>query len=215
MTVAPAGFGVLTLKSAGTLITGGVWSTRFTVTSKSALPVLPCESVALQVTVVVPTGKVLPDAGLHVGVSGPSLRGSGVPHDLRKAKPYSAIDQFQFEIPVGQYGDVYDRYRVRMAEMRQSREIVKQAVERMPDGPINVQDRKIVPPPRAELDSSMEAVMLPRQGSGTCSRFNSRRRIVVNCAGLGARDLVGDPTLRPVRGQHLVLENPPALRTSS
>lgn len=94
-----------------------------------------------------------------LGVSGPTLRGCGVPHDIRKAVPYSSFDHFQFEIPVGEYGDVYDRYRVRMAEMRQSREIVKQAIEKMPDGPINVDDRKIVPPPRHELDSSMEAVI--------------------------------------------------------
>jgi NADH-quinone oxidoreductase subunit D len=94
-----------------------------------------------------------------LGVSGPTLRGCGVPHDIRKAVPYSSFDHFQFEIPVGEYGDVYDRYRVRMAEMRQSREIIKQAIEKMPDGPINVEDRKIVPPPRHELDSSMEAVI--------------------------------------------------------
>lgn len=94
-----------------------------------------------------------------LGVSGPTLRGCGVPHDIRKAVPYSSFDHFQFEIPVGEYGDVYDRYRVRMAEMRQSREIIKQAIEKMPDGPINVDDRKIVPPPRHELDSSMEAVI--------------------------------------------------------
>lgn len=94
-----------------------------------------------------------------LGVSGPTLRGSGVPHDIRKAKPYSSFDQFRFEIPVGEHGDVYDRYRVRMAEMRQSREIIKQALEAMPDGPINVDDRKIVPPPRHELDNSMEAVI--------------------------------------------------------
>jgi NADH-quinone oxidoreductase subunit D len=94
-----------------------------------------------------------------LGVSGPTLRASGVPHDMRKAAPYSSYEQFKFEIPVGEYGDVYDRYRVRMAEMRQSREIIKQALENLPDGPINVDDRKIVPPPRKELDSSMEAVI--------------------------------------------------------
>lgn len=99
------------------------------------------------------------DDCLALGVSGPCLRGSGVPHDIRKAAPYSSFDQFQFEVPVGQYGDVYDRYRVRMAEMRQSREIIKQAIERMPDGPINVDDRKVTPPPRAELDTSMEALI--------------------------------------------------------
>ncbi len=94
-----------------------------------------------------------------VGVSGPTLRGSGIPHDIRKTAPYSCIDHFEFGVPYGEYGDVYDRYRVRMAEMRQSREIVKQALERMPDGPINVDDRKVVAPPRHELDSSMEAVI--------------------------------------------------------
>jgi NADH-quinone oxidoreductase subunit D len=104
-------------------------------------------------------GVISADDCIALGVSGPTLRGSKIPHDIRKAAPYSSFDQFQFEVPVGEYGDVYDRYRVRMAEMRQSREIVKQAVERMPDGPINVDDRKIVPPPRHELDSSMEAVI--------------------------------------------------------
>lgn len=94
-----------------------------------------------------------------LGVSGPTLRGCGVPHDIRRAAPYCGFDQFEFGIPVGEYGDVYDRYRVRMAEMRQSREIVKQALERIPDGPINVSDRKVIPPPRYELDSSMEAVI--------------------------------------------------------
>jgi len=94
-----------------------------------------------------------------LGVSGPTLRACGIPHDLRKAAPYSSIDHFDFYIPTGEYGDVYDRYRVRMAEMRQSREIAKQALERMPDGPINVDDHKIVPPPRHELDTSMEAVI--------------------------------------------------------
>jgi NADH-quinone oxidoreductase subunit D len=104
-------------------------------------------------------GILTPEQCFDLGVSGPSLRGSNVPYDVRKSQPYSSIDHFQFEVPLGQYGDVYDRYRVRMAEMRQSREIVKQALERMPDGPINVDDRKVTPPPRYELDSSMEAVI--------------------------------------------------------
>jgi NADH-quinone oxidoreductase subunit D len=104
-------------------------------------------------------GILTPEQCFDLGVSGPSLRGSNIPYDVRKSQPYSSIDHFQFEVPLGQYGDVYDRYRVRMAEMRQSREIVKQALERMPDGPINVDDRKVTPPPRYELDSSMEAVI--------------------------------------------------------
>ncbi len=104
-------------------------------------------------------GILTPEQCFDLGVSGPSLRGSNVGWDVRKTTPYSSIDHFSFEVPVGKYGDVYDRYRVRMAEMRQSREIVKQALEKMPDGPINVDDRKVAPPPRAELDSSMEAVI--------------------------------------------------------
>jgi NADH-quinone oxidoreductase subunit D len=104
-------------------------------------------------------GILTPEQCFDLGVSGPSLRGSNVAYDVRKSQPYSSIDHFQFEVPLGQYGDVYDRYRVRMAEMRQSREIVKQALERMPSGPINVDDRKVTPPPRHELDSSMESVI--------------------------------------------------------
>jgi len=104
-------------------------------------------------------GIISVDDCLALGVSGPTLRASGLAHDLRKAAPYCRFEDFEFGVPTGEYGDVYDRYRVRMAEMRQSREIVKQAVERMPDGPINVDDRKVVPPPRHELDSSMESVI--------------------------------------------------------
>ena len=96
---------------------------------------------------------------LAMGVSGPTLRGAGVAYDVRKAAPYSSYEDFSFNVPVGQYSDVYDRYRVRMADMHQSREIIKQCIEKMPSGPINVDDRKIVPPPRKELDNSMEAVI--------------------------------------------------------
>lgn len=96
---------------------------------------------------------------IELGVSGPTLRGSGVAHDIRKAVPYSGYENYNFHVPVGEFCDVYDRYRVRMAEMYQSREIIKQCVEKMPGGPINVDDRKIVPPPRRELDNSMEAVI--------------------------------------------------------
>ncbi len=96
---------------------------------------------------------------IALGVSGPTLRGSGVDWDVRKATPYCGYEDYSFHVPVGKYCDVYDRFRVRMAEMYQSREIVKQCIERMPSGPINVDDRKIVPPPRRELDNSMEAVI--------------------------------------------------------
>ena len=96
---------------------------------------------------------------LALGVSGPTIRAAGVPWDVRKTEPYCGYENFDFHIPTGQYSDVNDRYRVRMAEMYQSREIIKQCVEKMPSGPINVDDRKIVPPPRRELDNSREAVI--------------------------------------------------------
>ncbi len=93
------------------------------------------------------------------GVSGPVLRGSGVVWDIRKAFPYSGYEQFDFDIPVGANGDVYDRYLVRMLEMQQSLNIVNQALEGMPSGSYRVHDPKIVPPPRWQITGSMEALI--------------------------------------------------------
>ena len=104
-------------------------------------------------------GYISVDECLGLGVSGSTLRAAGVDYDVRKAKPYSCYEQFDFYVPLGEFSDVYDRFRVRMAEMWQSREIIKQCIEKMPEGAINISDRKIVPPPRKELDNSMEAVI--------------------------------------------------------
>ncbi len=93
------------------------------------------------------------------GVSGPVLRGSGVVWDIRKAFPYSSYEQFDFDIPVGANGDVYDRYLVRMLEMQQSLNIVNQALEGMPSGSYRVDNPKIVPPPRWQITGSMEALI--------------------------------------------------------
>ncbi len=93
------------------------------------------------------------------GVSGPVLRGSGVVWDIRKAFPYSGYEQFDFDIPVGANGDVYDRYLVRMLEMQQRLNIVNQALEGMPSGSYRVHDPKIVPPPRWQITGSMEALI--------------------------------------------------------
>jgi NADH-quinone oxidoreductase subunit D len=93
------------------------------------------------------------------GFSGPMLRASGVPWDLRKAQPYDVYDQMDFEIPVGKNGDCFDRYMIRLEEMRQSLRIVKQCLEKMPTGPVKTEDRKIAPPPRAEMKQSMEALI--------------------------------------------------------
>ncbi|BET30385.1 NADH dehydrogenase (quinone) subunit D [Wolbachia pipientis] len=96
---------------------------------------------------------------LDWGFSGPMLRAAGLPWDLRKSQPYEIYDQLDFDIPIGQNGDCYDRYLVRMAEIRQSVSLVKQCIEKMPEGPIKTEDRKISPPPRAEMKESMEAMI--------------------------------------------------------
>ncbi|WP_265015078.1 NADH-quinone oxidoreductase subunit D [Wolbachia endosymbiont (group B) of Camptogramma bilineatum] len=96
---------------------------------------------------------------LDWGFSGPMLRAAGLAWDLRKSQPYEIYDQLDFDIPIGQNGDCYDRYLVRMAEIRQSISLVKQCVEKIPEGPIKTEDRKISPPPRAEMKTSMEAMI--------------------------------------------------------
>jgi NADH-quinone oxidoreductase subunit D len=93
------------------------------------------------------------------GLTGPSLRGSGVNFDVRKTFPYSGYEQYEFDIPLGERGDVYDRYWVRMLEMRESLKIVRQALKRLPKGPVMTANRKVAPPPRSELGRSMEAVI--------------------------------------------------------
>ncbi|CAA9490984.1 MAG: NADH-ubiquinone oxidoreductase chain D [uncultured Solirubrobacteraceae bacterium] len=96
---------------------------------------------------------------LELGVTGPLLRASGNPWDLRKAMPYSSYEDFAFRIPVGTTGDNYDRYRVRLEEMRESVRIIEQAIDGLPEGPYITDDRKIALPPRHELATSMEALI--------------------------------------------------------
>src|SRR5579885_1785004 len=94
---------------------------------------------------------------IALGVTGPVLRASGVKWDLRKAQPYAAYRQFEFEIPTGQNGDTYDRYLVRMAEMRQSLRIIQQAVDSIPEGPIMAKVPKVLKPPVGDIYHSIEA----------------------------------------------------------
>jgi len=85
------------------------------------------------------------------GLTGPMLRASGVAWDLRKSQPYDVYETMDFDIPIGKTGDCWDRYLVRMEEMRQSLRIINQALDQMPGGPVKVNDRKVAPPPRAEM----------------------------------------------------------------
>lgn len=96
---------------------------------------------------------------LDWGFSGPMLRASGVPWDLRKSQPYDCYADMDFDIPTGTTGDCYARYLVRVEEMRQSCKIMKQAIEKMPKGPVMVDDHKITPPKRADMKNSMEALI--------------------------------------------------------
>lgn len=94
------------------------------------------------------------------GFSGPMLRASNIAWDLRKAQPYDVYDRMEFDVPVGLTGDCYARYLLRVEEMRQSNRIIRQCLEQMPkDGPVKTTDRKVSPPPRAEMKRSMEALI--------------------------------------------------------
>jgi NADH-quinone oxidoreductase subunit D len=104
-------------------------------------------------------GVLSAEDAIAYGVSGPTLRGSNVVWDIRKAFPYSGYEKFDFDIPVGSNGDVYDRYLVRMLEMQESLKIVNQAMDGMPAGPYRVANPKIAPPPKWQITGSMEALI--------------------------------------------------------
>jgi NADH-quinone oxidoreductase subunit D len=104
---------------------------------------------------------VSPERALNLGFTGPMLRGSGVAWDLRKQQPYDAYDRVDFDVPVGVTGDTYDRYLVRVQEMRESNRIMKQCVDwlRANPGPVMTDNHKVAPPSRAAMKSEMEALI--------------------------------------------------------
>ena len=104
-------------------------------------------------------GIVTKDEALEHSFSGVMLRGSGIPWDLRKSQPYDCYQDFNFKIPIGKNGDCYDRYLCRIEEMRQSVEIIKNCIDKMPSGPVKTIDGKITPPPKEDLKRSMEALI--------------------------------------------------------
>ncbi|OJX09485.1 MAG: NADH dehydrogenase [Caedibacter sp. 37-49] len=104
-------------------------------------------------------GIVSAEQAIDWGFTGPMLRASTVAWDLRRAQPYDVYDRMDFDIPIGKHGDCYDRYLVRMYEMRESLKIIRQCLEQIPDGPVMTNDRKVAPPPRAEMKTSMEAMI--------------------------------------------------------
>ncbi|MSO92180.1 MAG: NADH-quinone oxidoreductase subunit D [Rhodospirillales bacterium] len=104
-------------------------------------------------------GIITAEQAFDWGFTGPNLRACGIAWDLRKSQPYDAYAKMDFDIPVGKRGDCYDRYLLRMAEMRESVKIMRQALDQMPGGPCKVDDRKVTPPPREEMKKSMEALI--------------------------------------------------------
>jgi NADH-quinone oxidoreductase subunit D len=130
----------------------------------------PCEKVLDDLEVLLTGNRIFMQRNADIGVvsqkdvqdwgfSGVMARGSGLAWDLRRAQPYEVYSELDFDIPVGKNGDCYDRYLVRMDEMRQSLRIIKQAIEMMPQGPVHTEDGKMFPPSRGEMKRSMEALI--------------------------------------------------------
>jgi NADH-quinone oxidoreductase subunit D len=104
-------------------------------------------------------GVLTADEALALGATGPILRSTGVDWDLRRAMPYLYYDELEFDVVVGSYGDCFDRYAIRLNEVRESIGLVRQILDRVPPGDYRIQDRKVTPPPRARIDESMEALI--------------------------------------------------------
>jgi len=104
-------------------------------------------------------GAMSAEEAINYGLSGPMLRASGVAYDVRKDFPYLDYETYDFEVPIGQNGDVYDRFLVRFEEMRQSTRILAQAITRLPDGPVNADDHRVVLPPKSKATSDMESMI--------------------------------------------------------
>jgi NADH-quinone oxidoreductase subunit D len=146
-------------------------------------------------------GVITTEQSLGLGVSGPILRSTGFPWDLRKSQPYLAYDEVDFDVIYTMNGDCYDRYRIRLYEILESIKIVRQCVEKMPPGDYRVQDRKVTPPPRARIDESMEALIhhfkLFTEGfkvpAGETYAANESPRGEIGCY------LVSDGTSKPCR----------------
>jgi len=104
-------------------------------------------------------GVISPEEAIALSTTGPILRSAGVAWDLRRDMPYLAYDEVEFDVVVGSYGDSFDRYAIRLNEIRESMRIVRQCLDKMPEGDYRAQDAKVTPPPRARIDESMEALI--------------------------------------------------------
>jgi len=138
---------------------------------------------------------------INYSLSGPMLRASGVPWDMRKDQPYLDYETYDFEVPVGEHGDVYDRYLVRLEECYQSNRILVQALDRLPEGPINVDDPRVILPPKSRAMSDMEAMIFhfKQVMEGVQAPVGEAYVGVENPKGELGNYLVSDGTAKPVR----------------
>jgi NADH-quinone oxidoreductase subunit D len=104
-------------------------------------------------------GVITPTEAVALAATGPTLRSTGMPWDLRRVEPYLRYGEVEFDVIVGSYGDAFDRYAIRLNEVRESMRIVRQILDKMPGGDYRIQDKKVTPPPRARIDESMEALI--------------------------------------------------------
>jgi len=146
-------------------------------------------------------GVITAEECVQYSVSGPILRACGKPFDLRRARPYSVYDKFDFDIPTEQNGDIYDRYLVRMEELRQSTRIIEQALKDMPSGPTRSSDHKVVPPPRSEIGTSMEALIhhFKLWTEGFCVPKGSTYQTIETPRGLLGVYMESDGSPKPLR----------------
>jgi len=146
-------------------------------------------------------GVLTADEAINYSLSGPMLRASGVPWDLRKDKPYLGYETYDFDVPVGEHGDVYDRFLVRLEECYQSNRILMQALDRLPDGPINVDDPRVILPPKSRAMNDMEAMIyhFKQVMEGVKAPVGEAYVGIENPKGELGNYFVSDGTAKPVR----------------
>jgi NADH-quinone oxidoreductase subunit D len=146
-------------------------------------------------------GAMSPEEALNYGLSGPMLRASGVAYDVRKDFPYLDYETYDFDVPVGSAGDVYDRYLVRMEELYQSVRILEQALKRLPDGPVNVDDHRVILPPKHKATSDMESMIhhFKQVMEGPRPPIGEAYVAVESPKGEKGYYMVSDGTAKPVR----------------
>jgi NADH-quinone oxidoreductase subunit D len=146
-------------------------------------------------------GVLSAEDAINFSLSGPMLRASGVAYDVRKDRPYLDYETYDFEVPIGRNGDVYDRYLVRLEEMRQSVRIIEQALDRLPDGPINVDDPRVILPPKTAAMNDMEAMIFhfKQVMEGVRAPVGEAYMPIENGKGELGTYFVSDGTAKPVR----------------